>query len=492
MRNVYFTYIITLALCCFNFNTTIAQPKTAKDVGVDVYFAHYSEWMANTVCFNQSVYHNDNSIVAEAMLDTWLAYPDHISYDVREAVKNYAALVNEEGTVADWNADKASQLDYIRPGRFFIRYYNLIDKQKDEKFTKFCSNLLDYLGKMGRTMSGSTPNGPWFHKSIAYPNQVWLDGSYMGIPFYSLAGPELKSEQKEAIFTDAVTQLELIDKVTYDQPTDLWRHGWDENCKTKWACKEFNYDFGAPETYDKTSGRSSHAWGRAMGWYAMACLEVLDNMEEFEIPHTDKRYQSMLSLFGRIMNSVKAHQDPTSNLWYCILDVAPNDAAYRSVNKKRDNYIEATASAMFTYCMLRGYYDGYLTDASYFEAGKKAYCSMIKTLVQDNRNNGINLAQCCKAGGLNNEKDGSFAYYMNEDIVMNDNKGVAPFIWASLAAEKMGYDMLSNSFSKPYVKKEPRVISVKKQTEKTTTTNSNKKTTNSTNKTKTGGTKTRK
>ena len=39
---------------------------------------------------------------------------------------------------------------------------------------------------------------------------------------------------------------------------------------------------------DKTTGWSQHCWGRAMGWYAMACVDVLDFIPE----HHDGYYHT--------------------------------------------------------------------------------------------------------------------------------------------------------------------------------------------------------
>ncbi|MBK6724815.1 MAG: glycoside hydrolase family 88 protein [Acidobacteria bacterium] len=56
--------------------------------------------------------------------------------------------------------------------------------------------------------------------------------------------------------------VRLDGKRSRDAKTGLLYHGWDESKQQKWA--------------DKTSGRSPHFWGRAMGWYAMGLIDTLE------------------------------------------------------------------------------------------------------------------------------------------------------------------------------------------------------------------------
>lgn len=431
--------------------TATAQPNTST--GIKTYHGHYSEWMANSVS-TTAYWHYDVSLQAEAQMDTWLAYPDNVTSKVKNAVNSYAGLVNSSGKISNgyWGTlGNVDQLDNIRPGHFIMEYYNKVDGKKSSKYTKACDGLLDDMGEMTRTLK-TYKYGPWQHKSD-YPQQVWLDGIFMGLPFYTLAGPEINSGDKDMYFDDAASQMHLTDSVTYDPATRLWKHAWDETKSMDWAKKKFNKPYAEKEAADKTSGRSAHTWGRALGWYAMACMEVMDNMEANAIDSTDSRYQTVLDLFRRIMASVVDYQDSTSGLWYDVMDVDKDDPDYASVNVKRQNYLEATCSSMFTFSLLKGVRKGWLaSDATrdYLAAGKKAYTGIVKTLLATSGNN-LQLTNCCEVGGLGGSKnrDGSYAYYMSENVKNNDPKGTAPFIWASLEAEQMDYDMATNKFPEP-------------------------------------------
>lgn len=111
-----------------------------------------------------------------------------------------------------------------------------------------------------------TKEGVYWHKAI-YANQVWLDGIFMGLPFYcNYAVQNLKPKKAKKILDDAVDQIVKTDLRTYDEKTQLWKHAWDETHSQFWANKE--------------DGKSQHTWARALGWYVMAMTECLDAMPE--------------------------------------------------------------------------------------------------------------------------------------------------------------------------------------------------------------------
>ena len=248
----------------------------------------------------------------------------------------------------------------------------------------------------------------------------------MGLPYYTLSAAQLKGEKKaQKYYNDAVDQIIKTDRRTYDAQTGLWKHAWDETHEMFWANKE--------------TGLSQHTWARALGWYTMAMVEVLD-----ALPQDYSRRGEVIALFQKAMSSVVKYQDKKTGVWYDVMDV-----------KDPRNYLEATASSMFTYCLLKGARLGYL-DESYREAGIKAYKGIVKEFVKINNDKTISLTRCCSVSGLgpgiskkvlkaapkvkeNTKRDGSFEYYISEPIRDNDAKGVGPFIWASLEMERMGF-----------------------------------------------------
>jgi rhamnogalacturonyl hydrolase YesR len=284
-----------------------------------------------------------------------------------------------------------------------MRYYQLFPAKKDSLALDL---LMSQLENQPRT-----DEGVWWHKAI-YARQVWLDGIFMGLPFYTLAAPFLAPGYERDYYDDAVDQITKTDQRTYDAATRLWKHAWDETHEMFWA--------------NPTTGLSQHTWARALGWFTMAMVEILD-----ALPETYEPRQQVIDLFQRAMTSVVEYQDAASGVWFDVLDV--DDPR---------NYLEATASSMFAYCLLKGHRMGYLDD-SFLEAGIKAYKGIIKEFVKQNTNGTISLTKCCEVSGLGPEnkphRDGSFEYYMSENVRDNDPKGIGPFIWASLEMERLGF-----------------------------------------------------
>jgi unsaturated rhamnogalacturonyl hydrolase len=91
---------------------------------------------------------------------------------------------------------------------------------------------------------------------------MWLDGLYMGEPFYT----EYSAVFGEDNYNDIANQFVWMENHARDAKTGLLYHGWDESREQKWANKE--------------TGLSPHVWGRAMGWYAMALVDTLDAFSE--------------------------------------------------------------------------------------------------------------------------------------------------------------------------------------------------------------------
>lgn len=348
-------------------------------------------------------------IEMEGMLDTYEHYKEG-NNAILDYLKEYPAkMIDEKGNITGYKYEDFN-LDNVRTAKFILRMHNLFPTKGTEKALK---TLFKQLQNQPRTKEGV-----YWHKAI-YANQVWLDGIFMGLPFYcNYAVQTMKPKKAEKYLNDAVDQMVKTDYRTYDEKTQLWKHAWDETHQQFWANKE--------------DGKSQHCWARALGWYVMAMTECLDAM-----PENYARRQEVIDLLNKAMKSVVKYQDKKTGVWYDVLDV-----------KSDKNYLESTASSMFAYVLLKGYRKGYLSE-EYFKAGVKAYNGILKQFIKVNADKTISLTRCCAVSGLgpgpgpyvkkpNYKRDGSFEYYMSEPIRDNDAKGVGPFIWASLEMEQQG------------------------------------------------------
>lgn len=287
-------------------------------------------------------------------------------------------------------------IDNINTGRELLYLYT---KTNEQKYKIAADTLRKQLANQPRTKS----NGFW-HKKI-YPYQMWLDGLYMAEPFYAKYSKLFNEPQN---YDDIVHQFVWIEKQTRDKKTGLLYHAWDESKEQKWA--------------DPKTGRSPHFWSRAMGWYAMALVDVLDFL-----PEKQKGRGEIIKILQRLSNSLMKYRDPKTNLWYQVTD-PPN---------RKGNYLEASASCMFTYAFAKGANKGYLPK-KFLAQAKKSFDGVIKNLVTIDKNGFIDLHKTCKGAGLGGKpyRDGSFEYYISEPTRTNDLKGLGPFINAAVELEK--------------------------------------------------------
>ncbi len=390
-------------------------------------YKHYSEWLTySEMQRTPRSYMLDFAtkpkwsyvmgIELEGMLDTYLKYGGE---DIRLYCQEYTdTMIRKDGTIRGYDI-KDYNLDNIRTGHFVTRMYQQWPEEKNLKAMKL---LMSQLKDQPRTEVDKV----YWHKAI-YSYQVWLDGIFMGLPFYTLTARDLlKAKDAEKIYDDAVNQISITYQRTFDPKTGLNRHAYDETREMFWA--------------DKETGLSQHCWGRAQGWYSMALIELLD-----ALPQDYSRRTEVIELLRKDLDAVIKYQDPKTGLWYQVMDQPGHEG----------NYLESTCSSMFAYVLLKANRMGYLGE-KYREAGIKAYKGIIKNFIRINADRTISLTQCCEVAGLgpglsdkvrkaapkvkeNRRRDGSYQYYLSEPIRDNDAKGVGPFIWASLEMEALGY-----------------------------------------------------
>ena len=292
---------------------------------------------------------------------------------------------------------KDFNIDHINPGKLLFPLYK---KTGDQRYRIALSTLRKQLDWQPRTSEG----GFW-HKLI-YPWQMWLDGLYMGSPFYAQYG---KTFNEPEVFDDVLLQFRLMEKNALDPGTGLLHHGWDESKIQQWA--------------DPVSGKSPSIWGRAMGWYLMA---LVDAIEYFPNNHPGR--QELLQKLTTTLDAVLKYQDPATGLWYQVLDQGG----------KEGNFLEATVSSMLVYTMIKGYNMGYLPEP-YLEQARKSYRGFITNLVEVEANGEVHIHKCCAVAGLGGKpyRTGTYDYYINEEVRSNDPKATGPFIMASLEFEKL-------------------------------------------------------
>ena len=330
----------------------------------------------------------------QAMLDVYDRYGDERIYNYALAYAD--TMIHDDGSIVKYKRSDFS-LDRINSGKFIFRIY---DQTKNEKYRKALDLMRSQLDDHPRNEDG----GFW-HKKI-YPNQVWLDGIYMGAPFYA---EYAYRNSRVNDYADVINQFLMAARHTYDPQTDLFKHACDVSRKERWS---------NPKT-----GHSLHSWGRAMGWYAMAFVDALDF-----IPKHEAKRDSMLMVFNQLCGMIKRTQEPKSGLWYQVLDKSGAPG----------NYLESSCSVMFVYALFKGVRMGYI-DKSYLDVAIKGYNSILKEFIEVDKDGLVTITKACAVAGLGGKvyRSGDYDYYINEMIRPNDAKAVGPFIMASLEWERL-------------------------------------------------------
>ncbi|MDJ0364230.1 glycoside hydrolase family 88 protein [Hymenobacter sp. H14-R3] len=247
-----------------------------------------------------------------------------------------------------------------------------------------------------------TKEGGFWHKKV-YANQMWLDDLYMAAPFYAqysaLTGDA-------AGLDDVAKQFALVEKHLLDPKTGLLRHGYDESRTQPWA--------------NKATGQLPNAWNRAVGWYAMALVDVLDY-----VPATNPHRAELVQDLRRLAPVLARYQDAKTGTWSLVM----------GHETEKGNYAEASGSSMFVYALAKGVRLDYL-DKKYAAVARKGYDGILKTFIST-ENGALALNGTVGPGGLGGTpyRDGSFKYYLSEPLRQNDLQGVGPFILASTEME---------------------------------------------------------
>lgn len=390
-----------------------------------------------------------SGLVANAVLKAWQMYPEKIEY--YEAVKAFADHnVNEDGSMIlnkkGGSALRPSNIDDLPAGNIFFALYkeemrkgNIKDAERYKNAATLIRNKLKYNHQ--RIAKGLPGAGGFFHKAV-YPNQMWLDGLFMGSPIYAqwqhVFGTDSVQNNKDS-WSDIALQFKTIHKYTYNPEKQLNYHAWSatpDDPNSFWANKEEPY-----------KGCSKEFWARGMGWYFAALVDVLEYMPK---EHPD--YQAMNEILQQVAAGLARWQDKESGVWYQLLQY---DATMKGDGKgdridgqiynvgTASNYLEASASSIFTYAYLKGIRLGLLNKEIYLPVAEKAYQGLLKTFIRENKDK-TDIIQVCASAGLGPKKNmsrtGTTNYYLcGEDVkvVENEGKAIGTFIMASLEYEDL-------------------------------------------------------
>jgi len=335
-------------------------------------------------------WHYIESCLLKAYLDSYHESGDDKYY---RFVKQFIdRLYDEKGRIPEIDVRYYS-IDQIRPATVLFDLYH---KEKDSRYKQVMDLIYEQLNTYPRTKSGN-----FWHKEN-YPFQVWLDGLYMGQPFLVRYIKEF-ADNKD--YSDTIHQFMNVRKFIFNEQNRLYYHAYDESREMFWC--------------DKSTGMSPHVWGRAVGWFVMALVDVLEILEDEPADS-----EPLKALLQEAVDGILPYQH-SGGMWYQVVDLG----------EQPGNYLESSGTLMLAYAMLKGARLG-LVPAKYAEYGQAAFAGTVRHYLREEQGE-VLLGGICRSAGLGKNpdtgriRDGSFKYYTeSEAIVTNNGHGVAPLLMA--------------------------------------------------------------
>ena len=301
--------------------------------------------------------------------------------------------VFEDGTIDGYSIGEKN-IDNVNAGKTLFELYDLTGKEKYKKAVDLVYSQIEIMPRCQNEARS------FWHKDI-YPNQVWLDGLYMGLPFY-LEYETRYNDRKN--YSDIFGQFKFVIENMRNPINGLYFHAMDTSREAFWC--------------DKVTGLSQHSWLRAIGWYTMALIDTLDQVDNKDHKY-DAECKMLEDAFKDLVDSMLKYQDE-SGMWYQVVN-------YGGMEK---NYLETSGSAIMAYSMLKGVRLGFLPER-FRELGEKAFHGICDRYLKE-KDGRLSLGGICLVAGLGGPqmRDGTYEYYMSEPVVEDDAKGVGPFLLA--------------------------------------------------------------
>lgn len=329
-------------------------------------------------------FHYHQGVFLSGMEKTYMENKNEKYY---EYIKRWVdSIILPDGTITKY--DKG-QFDDMQPG---ILLYGLYKRTGDERYVKALHEIVPLI----KSWPVNNEGGFW-HKD-RYPNQMWLDTLYMAGPL----AVEYAATFNEPSYFDIMTfQAILMEKHTKDSKTGLLYHGWDASKQTPWS--------------DPETGRAPEIWGRALGWYPVAALDML----EF-IPEDHKDRQKLIDMVVDILKSLPKFQDEKTGLWYQVVDKID----------RPENWVETSCSSLFSYAIAKAVRMGFL-DKEYLKYAQKGYQGVIDRIKYDDKGD-IIIDNICVGTGI-----GDYQHYINRPTSENDLHGAGAFILMCVEMSKI-------------------------------------------------------
>ena len=281
----------------------------------------------------------------------------------------------------------ASRLDDFLPGYAILLVF---EQTKDARYSTAATTMRNAFDTYPRNSDGG------FWHSTGNPNQMWVDGVFMGEMFrvrygYSVGGI--------ADFVEVVTQM--TDIANHCMKTDgLLLHAYDESKKASWA--------------NPTTGLSPEVWSEGLGWYAVLIADVFDYL-----PADHPGRPGLMTILGQLTAGLKSNQDAKSGRWCQVVDKCTLS----------DNWDESSGTGMFLYLTKKSIDKGYIDATTYDPVVTSAYQGLVQKATV-NSDGTIDINDCSSIG-----VQGSYSAYVSKAKQVSPPSCVSSFIAGTLMVE---------------------------------------------------------
>lgn len=301
--------------------------------------------------------------------------PRYLSY-----MKQWVDTHVDENGVLDRKIDA---LDYILPANLLIILYNETGEERYKKAAEIFRHRFDDYPR--------TTDGGFWHATVpSRQHQLWLDGIFMGMPFLVRYGQTF--DDAKYANDEAVKQLLVYYSHLKDPHSGLLYHAYDESGKESWA--------------DPVTHHSAYFWCRAIGWYGMATVDILD-----VLPKDHPKRKQLIKIIQRLVKSLAKYQDPKTGLWYQIVDKTTDP----------DNWNETSSSSMYSYIIDVAVKRGYVSK-KYEQVAQRGYRGVMSK-VSVGPDGLVDIRDICEGTNV-----ADLAYYYGRKRNVNDFHGLGAFL----------------------------------------------------------------
>ena len=322
----------------------------------------------------KQLFHYHQGVFLSGMMSAYELSKNEKYYNyVKEWVDS---IIEEDGNI---NTYDPTRLDDIQPG---ILLFPLIERTKSEKYEIALQTLINIIKEWKKNSSG----GFW-HKEI-HPNQMWLDSIYMGGPIQVLYS---EYSNDKTFLEEAINQAVIMFENMYDKNSGLMFHAWDESKKEEWA--------------DNITGLSSEVWGRALGWYVYALLEIIDH-----VPSEHPKRNRLIEIEKHLLENLIRYRESENKLWYQVVNKGECDG----------NWLETSCSCLFTAAIAKAVRIGVL-EKQYIEYSNECFEAVYESVEKTNED--ILVNNVCVGTGVCD-----YQGYIERPTSENDLHGVGAFL----------------------------------------------------------------